>query len=179
MNWGNACLPSCEAAPSRRKRSVLVMEHDQEDTSDFAIPPERFDDSEYIERRVGAVPQHEQGPVRTALRYLYLTVEGPLNLPLDRRRVAEPHLEPRELIVARWLATRTNGNLRKTYGPGALLAARAARYRCERCGYADVRAIEIDHVEGRTDGTPFACLCANCHRIKSRASDWSGTANSA
>jgi hypothetical protein len=34
--------------------------------------------------------------------------------------------------------------------------------------------MNLDHVNGRVAGTPFACLCANCHTIKSRANDWNG-----
>lgn len=88
--------------------------------------------------------------------------------------MAELYLEPRERVLMRWLYNRTNGNLRATYGAKALRAARVSRYRCEHCGFADLRALHIDHVHGRTTETPCACLCANCHNIKSREHDWSG-----
>src|SRR5262249_44205084 len=113
------------------------------------------------------------GSLRTALGYLYKD-DGPVNLPRDRLRVAEPHLEAAETIVIRWLYTRTNGSLRSSYGAAALRAARASRYRCEVCKFADVRVLNLDHVNGRVTGTPFACLCANCHTLKSRESDWTG-----
>ena len=39
---------------------------------------------------------------------------------------------------------------------------------------SDVRVLSLDHVEGRVQGTPFACLWANCHTLKSRRVDWTG-----
>lgn len=139
----------------------------------FNIPEDRFDNSDYIEARVSSAPVATQGSLRTALRYLYIS-KGPVNLPRERLRFAELLVEPRERVLLRWLYTRTNGNLRSTYGAKALLAARAARYRCTACGFADIRALHIDHIAGRTTDTECACLCANCHNIKSREHDWSG-----
>ena len=144
-------------------------------TSQWSIPPSRFDNGAYLDRRVRSADPESQGSLRTALRYLYES-RGPDNLPRDRLKRAQPYLENRELIVGRWLYTRTNGNLRKHYGKAALRAARRARYRCQECGYADVRALNLDHVGGRRASTHrFACLCANCHTIKSRHIDWTGT----
>jgi hypothetical protein len=97
-----------------------------------------------------------------------------VNLPRERLLRAERHLEAAERIVIRWLYTRTNGNLRSSYGASALRAARASRYRCQECNFGDVRVLNLDHVNGRVAGSPFACLCANCHTIKSRKSDWTG-----
>lgn len=139
---------------------------------DYTIPLDRFDRLDLIEARVSCVPEAAQGALRTALKYLYLDA-GPINLPRSRLIAAEPFLEPRERTVVRWLQTRTSGTLRSTYGSGALLVARRSHYRCEECGYADVRALQLDHVTGRAN-TEFACLCANCHSIKSRAHDWLG-----
>lgn len=139
----------------------------------IAIDGSRFNDDGYIESRIAAVPVADRGSLRTALGYLY-NDDGPVNLPRDRLLVAEPHLEVAERIAIRWLYTRTNGNLRRSYGAAALRAARSSRYRCEVCKFADVRVLNLDHVNGRVAGTPFACLCANCHTIKSRESDWSG-----
>src|SRR5262249_33076313 len=139
----------------------------------LAIDESRFNDDGYIESRTVTVPVADRGSLRTALGYLYKD-DGPLNLPRDRLLVAEPHLEAAERIVIRWLYPRTNGNLRSSYGAGALRAARGSRYRCEVCKFADVRVLNLDHVNGRVAGTPFACLCANCHTIKSRESDWTG-----
>lgn len=138
-----------------------------------AIDLDAFNNDAIIEARVMAVEVSARGALRTALCYLYKD-DGPINLPRDRRITAEPHLRLAEKIVIRWLFTRTNGRLRKTYGADALRAARASRYRCEACGFTDVRVLNIDHVNGRVLGTPFACLCANCHTIKSRESDWNG-----
>lgn len=148
------------------------MEHRIEVPDDFVIPSERFDNPSFIQERVDAAPSAVQGCLKTALRYLYET-QGPTNLPLARKKVAEPYLEERERIVARQLSTRTNGSERKNYGKNALYAARSARYRCADCGFPDVRCFQLDHVEGRKDPlSTFRCLCANCHMLKSRKKDW-------
>lgn len=139
----------------------------------YIIPRVRFDNVEYVQQRTMLVPPDAQGSVRTALSYLYLS-SGPVNLPRERLKAAQPHMELREQILLRWLYTRTNGNLRSTYGAKALLAARHSQFRCSSCGYDDVRALNIDHVDGRTPATRYSCVCANCHNIKSRRSDWSG-----
>jgi hypothetical protein len=142
--------------------------------AEFVIPKDRVDARDYIEWRLRSVPDAVKGAIKTTLQYLYLT-DGPRNLPADRKRLAEPYLETAERMVVRWLHPRTNGQYRKTYGYPALRAARKARYRCERCGIADVRVLEFDHVDGsRAADRRFAVLCANCHRIKSRAADWTG-----
>ncbi len=140
---------------------------------EYTISKTRFDNKEHIEKRLQNVPEAVRGSVKTALQYLYLR-DGPKNLPADRKRLAEPYLDSAERILVRWLHPRTNGQYRKTYGYPALRCARRAQYRCERCGIADVRVLEFDHVEGRGSNKRFAVLCANCHRIKSRAVDWGG-----
>ncbi|MCG8585470.1 MAG: hypothetical protein MI757_12230 [Pirellulales bacterium] len=142
------------------------------DCSDFVIDRVCFGDVSLIDSRVAAAPHADQGALRTTLAYLYLD-DGPINLPRDRLKLAERYLDQAERIVVRWLYTRTNGSERKNYGSNALLAARAARYRCESCGFSDVRVLNLDHVHGRNpDNSEFACLCANCHAIKSRGKDW-------
>ena len=141
--------------------------------NEFVVPKERFNNQSYIEERASLVPLEARGAIRTALSYLYLT-QGPLNLPRDRMKIVENLVEPRERLLLRWLFTRTNGSLRSTYGHRALGAARASRFRCKSCGFGDVRALHIDHVNGRVEDGEFACLCANCHNIKSREKDWSG-----
>jgi hypothetical protein len=141
--------------------------------NDFTIPEDRFDNRTYVETRVSSSPTAAQGSLRTALTYLNAS-DGPVNLPRERLKLAESLVEPRERVLLRWLYTRTNGNLRSTYGAKALRAARAARYRCTSCGFGDVRALHIDHVSGRTGDSECACLCANCHNIKSGEHDWSG-----
>jgi hypothetical protein len=140
---------------------------------DYIIPIERFDNSKYIEDRVAAAPPEAAGSLRTALSYLYL-ISGPVNLPRPRLKTSEPFLDPAEIVIARWLQTRTNGSQRKNFGAPALRAARCQRYRCEQCGHEDVRKLHLDHINGRKNSGGFACLCANCHMIKSRIYDWSG-----
>lgn len=142
-------------------------------TIPLVIDAESFNNSSLIEARVVGVGASAQGALRTALCFLYQD-DGPLNLPRQRLVLAEEFLDEAERIVIRWLYTRTNGSLRKTYGSAALVAARVSRYRCEVCGFPDVRVLNIDHVDGRVVGTAFACLCANCHAIKSRKHDWTG-----
>lgn len=142
-------------------------------TTPLVVDAEAFNNHSLIEERVSAVAAGAQGALRTALCYLYQD-NGPLNLPRQRLLVAEEFLDDAERVVIRWLSTRTNGSLRKAYGSAALLAARASRYRCEVCGFQDVRVLNIDHVDGRVIGSAFACLCANCHAIKSRKHDWTG-----
>ncbi len=181
-------LLSTNATDEEREWQVLINHSWEEDWSDpredihtlkdgkeeqaYVIPQDRFDDLDYIEKRVRLVPLTSQGALRSTLKYLYL-IDGPTNLPVDRRKVAELFLEPAEVLLARWLATRTNGSERKRYGANSLKQARIARYRCERCRFADVRVLELDHVYGHAQKT-FACLCANCHKIKSRKEDWTG-----
>jgi hypothetical protein len=144
-------------------------------TDQTTIDLKRFNNNAYIEERVIAADLADRGSVKTALRYLYLD-DGPINLPRDRQKIAEKYLEDAERILIRWLATRTNGSERKNYGSRALITARSTRYRCQQCGFSDVRCLNLDHIDGRVDGTEFACLCANCHTIKSRQKDWSGKA---
>lgn len=141
--------------------------------NEFEIPTNRFDDNYFIMKRVGEADILVAGSLKTTLSYLYLS-DGPINLPRERLKFSECYLEPREIVLARWLQTRTNGSLRSKYGAKALLAARNSRYKCAACGFADIRALHLDHVEGHTVDTAFACLCANCHNIKSREHDWSG-----
>jgi len=139
----------------------------------YLIPMDRFDNSLYIDERLAKVGSDVVGALRSAFSYLYLT-DGPTNLQRQRLKASEPYLEPAEKMLARWLQTRTNGSERKNYGKAALLAARRQRYRCEHCGHADVRVLHLDHVKGHANHDEFACLCANCHMLKSRKFDWSG-----
>ena len=141
-------------------------------SAEQTIDVTRFGNSELIEARVSAAPEDRKDALRATLSYLYLT-DGPTNLPRERLRPAERLLESAERIVVRWLHTRTNGRLSKHYGRNSLLAARKAQYQCESCGFADVRVLNLDQVDGRdSDSGEFVCLCANCHGIRSRANDW-------
>lgn len=144
------------------------MRHEHEVPDEFVVPLERFDNEAWVQQRIDAAPPADRGGLGTALRYLYI-LDGPTNLPNERKVAALPHLEPREQILAKWLATRTNGSERANYGKDALLAARGAKYRCADCGMPDVRVLHLDHVHGRGAVVrAFRCLCANCHQIKSR-----------
>lgn len=137
------------------------------------MPMDRFDNPSYIHARLESAPTGTRGALKTTLRYLYES-DGPVNLPRERLKLAEPLLDSAETVVARWLYTRTNGSLRSKYGANALLRARSQRYRCEHCGHADVRVLNLDHALGRKNLDLFACLCSNCHAIKSREKDWTG-----
>ena len=140
---------------------------------DFVVAADRFDSPRFLETRLAETPETVRGLLRSVLRYLYET-NGPTNLPPKRLKPVRPYLDPAEAILVRWLGTRTNGRHRAAYGKRALEAARRSRYRCEHCAFPDVRTLHLDHVDGRVATTAFACLCANCHNIKSRNSDWSG-----
>jgi hypothetical protein len=143
---------------------------------EFVLPLDRFDNKRFVEDRVAAAAKEDRVFLRLTLRYLYAT-EGAKNMRNDIFKAAEKYLEPRERLVTRWMKTRTNGNERKRYGPETIVCARAARFRCETCGFPDVRALQIDHREGRNlPGCTLQVLCANCHQIKSRAADWTGRA---
>jgi hypothetical protein len=132
-----------------------------------------FNDAAIIASRVAAAPEADRVSLRTALRFLYLD-GGPLNLDREHLLAAQSHLDPAERLMVRLLYNQVRGPRRSTYGPSAALAARTSRYRCQECGHPDVWALNLDHVKWRVAGTPFACLCANCHAIKSRAKDWTG-----
>jgi hypothetical protein len=130
----------------------------------YLIPKKRFNNQNYIERRVSVAQPKARGSLRTTLTFLYLT-DGPANLPRDRLKASIPFLEYAERVLVRWLYTRTNGSERRNYGAAALDAAKSQRYRCEDCGRGDVRILQLHHVK-KNGG--FSCLCANCHMIKSR-----------
>lgn len=141
----------------------------------LSIDRTRFNNETYIWQRIGSAALPDRGSLQTALKYLYMD-DGPINLPRDRLKVTKRYLDGAERVVIQWLQTRTNGSERKTYGKNALIAARRSRYCCENCGFTDVRTLNFDHVEGRVANASFACLCANCHTIKSRQKDWNGAA---
>jgi hypothetical protein len=143
------------------------MRFRQKSALKFIIPQTRFNNLGYLEHRISRVPPKHQGPLRSLLKYLYLD-DGPLNIDPKRYKLIVEHLEDRELILARWLKTRTNGNLRSSYGRKLLLAAKKSRYRCKECGMDDVRTLQAHHIDGRVENTDFGCLCSNCHQIKTR-----------
>ena len=137
----------------------------------WIIPSERFNNRSYIEERVSSVPKVHQILFRAVLDYLY-NENGTTNMANNKNHIIELYLEDAEKLLARWLKARTNGSYKGKYGYKALLSARNAKYRCSVCGYPDVRVLELDHIEKDNPNTDFACLCANCHNIKSRDKDW-------
>ncbi len=126
----------------------------------LTIDPGRFNNAAFIKSRLASADA--QDAVRTALRFLYFD-DGPFNLPDDQRKAAEPYLEPAERLLVGWLAIRTKGLLGNSDGKAEMTAARSARYRCQACGFPDVRVLNLDEVDGSLE-----CLCANCHVIRTR-----------
>jgi len=138
----------------------------------YTIPIVRFNNKSWINNRLKSVNPQDYHAVQKTLRYLYED-NASMNLPRNHFKIAEKYLDTAEKIVARWLITRTNGSERKNYGPFAGIEAKESRYRCRNCSSSDVRVLYLDHVAGRkSDKKEFRCLCANCHMIKSRESDW-------
>jgi hypothetical protein len=133
----------------------------------FIIPPSRFNNKGYLENRIRRARREHRGPLLSLLKFLYLD-DGPLNVDPERFKLIAKHLEERELIVVKWLKTRTNGSLRNSYGRKLLFAARKSRYKCVECGMNDVRTLQAHHINGRVQNTDFNCLCSNCHQIKTR-----------
>ena len=140
----------------------------------FLVPSRTLDNERRIRSRVRSAPLEARKALNAVLSYLFLT-DGPHNLRNPVFRTAEPHLRMYEAILARSLKSRTNGNGRKHYGKSALIAIRKAKYRCEGCNEGDVRLLVLDHVNGRSDTASFFVLCANCHQLKSRLFDWTGS----
>lgn len=140
--------------------------------AEFCVPVEHLNNTELIELRVQKAPSKFQPALRLVLSYLYLT-DGPTNLRNPQYREAEPYLEAYEIVLGRYLKSRTNGAGRRTYGKPALRHMRKVGYRCECCGFQDVRALNLDHAYGIEEQV-FLVLCANCHNIKSRQFDWLG-----
>lgn len=140
---------------------------------DYTIELDWFNNQVVLQKRA-AKATNGASELRKVLRYLYED-SGPKNLTRETLRACLELLTPAEKVLAFWLQTRTNGSLRSKYGHASALAAKLARYRCQDCGFSDVRTLNLDHVTGRGSKT-FRCLCANCHAIKSRAQDWTGRA---
>lgn len=139
---------------------------------EFCVPRDHLNNPELIVQRVERAPAKSRSALRLVLSYLYL-IDGPTNLHNQQYREAEPYLEQYEIILSRYLKNRTNGNGRQTYGKPALHHMRSVGYQCECCAYQDVRVLNLDHAQGRSEAV-FFLLCANCHAIKSRIFDWLG-----
>ena len=139
----------------------------------FVVPDGTVDDAPSIECRVKSAPKQARGALNLVLSYLF-NKSGPTNLKNPQYKIAEAYLTEYEIVLARYLKSRTNGNGRKSYGKAGLNAMRAAAYRCQVCGEGDVRILVLDHANGRNDTEAFFVLCANCHQLKSRLFDWTG-----
>lgn len=140
--------------------------------AEFCVPPSCLNNADLINERVQNVPTECRSALRLVLSYLYLE-DGPTNLRNPQYRQAEPYLTVYEVVLSRYLKSRTNGSGRRAYGKTALCHIRKIGYACECCGFRDVRALNLDHAYGRAKSV-FFVLCANCHNIKSRQFDWLG-----
>jgi hypothetical protein len=132
----------------------------------FELQRNHFENIQTIEERVEVNGATASGKLRTVLKYLYLT-DGPYNLSRkDQLKPVEKYLSIAEIKVARWLSTLTNGTRsRKVYGKNALMAFRRAKGCCAICKEADVRCLEMDHINSiRSAESPQQCICANCHK---------------
>ena len=138
--------------------------------SDFQIDGTLLGDRDSMEARVAAVTESDREALRLALGYLYLD-DGPVSIARDQKLQAEQYLTPVELFAFQWLYKRTDGKLRRLYGPATLAAVKRARYRCEKCDFADVRALHLEKAEEEAGRQRFACLCANCNTVAARAKE--------
>ena len=121
--------------------------------SSFQIDGTLIADGDSIEARIAVVTESDRDALRLALGYLYLD-DGPLSIARDSKTQAEQYLTPVELFVFQWLYKRTDGKLRRLYGPATLEAVKRSRYRCEKCDFADVRA---DSKRAETGRVPPQC----------------------
>ena len=137
--------------------------------SDFKIDPSLIDNNEAIETRVAELAESDRETATLVLRYLYMT-NGPRSIPRDKKSQAEQCLTPAEHFVFQWLYKRTDGKLRRFYGAGVLETVKRSRYQCERCEFADVRALNLEKRE-EDEKVTFECLCANCNIVESRAKE--------
>lgn len=112
--------------------------------TEFCVPVEHLNNAELIELRVQKVPTDSQSALRLVLSYMYL-IDGPTNLRNPQYREAEPYLTAYEIILSRYLKSRTNGTGRRAYGKPALHHMRKVGYKCECCGFQDVRTLNLDH----------------------------------
>lgn len=137
--------------------------------ADFRIDAALIDNQAAIDARIAELAETERETAILVLRYLYMT-DGPRSIPRDKKSQAEECLTPVEVFVFQWLFKRTDGKLRRIYGAGVLDAVKRSRYQCECCGFADVRALNLEKRE-QGDKVSFACLCANCNTVESRAKE--------
>lgn len=139
---------------------------------EFSIEKLRFNNGRYVVKRVLAVraPATVREALHATLGYLYFD-EGPAYLPQEWLLTALQHLDAAERVVVRWFYTRSDGRICPRYGSEGVRIARMSRYRCDTCGYADVRVLGLERVKGRPKEIPFACLCPDCFARNARAAE--------
>ena len=154
--------------------------HEQPIPAEYTIDPTYFNNKPALDARAANLPvPADKAFFRKALGFLYLTevknspLEADRLLKSDRRTLLSHYLTPAEWQIFKNL-TKFAHSSRKRYGHAAVQAAREDRYRCRICKMPDVRTLEMDHVNGRSDTQNFQLLCSNCHKIKSREVDWKG-----
>jgi len=164
---GQEALPPTVPRPPSESSDAIRMQD-----SCFQVDETSIGDGNSTEARVAAVEESDRDALRRTLGYLYLK-DGPLSIARDSKTQAEQYLTPVELFVLRWLYKRTDGKLRRFYGPATLEAVRRSRYRCEKCGFADVRALNTEKADCDKEAGQirFACLCANCNTVEARAKE--------
>ena len=142
--------------------------------ADYVIPADSLNNFPRIEKRIEKIPEtNGQIAMDMVLNYLYMQT-GRVSLTTRIYRFAEPWLTDAERILIKYLKSRTNGVGRKAYGVEALRYMQEKKFRCEICDEGDVRCLNLDHRKSRHEKS-FYLFCANCHHIKSRLFDWSGT----
>jgi Zn finger protein HypA/HybF involved in hydrogenase expression len=139
------------------------MKFEQEVDECWIIPIDRFNNPAYIEERIKNVTNKTL--FKNILEYLYY---DDCTLGFNNKKLNYIcNLEQAEQILVNQLRKYTDGGKKDNGGYKALIQARKVRYRCEKCGYPDVRVMEVDHVTGKKDpNTEYAYLCSNCHRVK-------------
>lgn len=147
------------------------------DTS-FEIDGSWIDSEDLIDSRLASIDEDSREAVQLVLRYLFVK-DGPVSIERSVKAVAEEHLSPVETFVLQWLHKRTDGKLRRHYGPKVLDAVKRSRYQCERCGFRDVRALNLEKAEDNGEKTDpaFVCLCANCNTVAARSKEMASLAS--
>ncbi len=163
----------CYCCSSPEKSMLAKVTSEKARKALFVVPRGTIDALPEIHARVLAAPTEVQSALNLVLFYLFKS-DGPTNLKNAQYRIAEPYLKDYEIVLARYLKSRTNGNGRRQYGKAGLIALRKSEYRCEVCKEDDVRLLVLDHANGREDTEAFFVFCANCHQMKSRLFDWTG-----
>lgn len=157
----------------------MTTQHSVHIPNDWIIPKDRFNNPEYIETRCATTEENLKGNLRSALKYLYLDHRNggisSFNKDVKNIILNEKLLEDREIIIFKYLFTRTNGSEKYVVGRPGIIAAKTSRYKCENCGNPDVRVLCLDHIWDGNVLVGFKMLCNNCHGIKSREEDWNGT----